>query len=582
MSDVLSRYKNLEYKLPETNKAWRMYEAGVDNFGKAGKFDELPMVKPKHDEALVRVDAIGVCFSDVKLVTQGSSHPRITGRDLVNDPVIAGHEVSLTIVEAGDDWKDKYKPGDRFIVQADVYYKGVNIAYGYALAGGMQQFGIVGEPVLNGDEGSYLIPVKPETGYAEAALVEPWTCVVASYRIHPRKALKPGGVTLIVGIEDGDYIIDGTLCADGPPAKLILAGAGETLKKGICSCPGCDAEVIISDKLKADQVKAMAQERTGDKGFDDVIVLGTPDPELAEALGANLAKNAVMAIIAEKPIARPLQIDVGRVHYDYIDYVGTKTKRVSDAYTNSHDSEFTQGGSAWFIGAAGPMGQMHVLRAAKMKNGPKKMLCTDVDNNRLNYLRDGVADAVKENGIDIVFLNPIEAGQEGLSKAISNMTGGKGFDDIVVLAPVAALIQGAVDHLAEGGLMNIFAGVPRGTIATMDLSSTYTKGSRFVGSSGSRPIDMVDTLRYTESGELPTRNSLAAIGGIDAMADGLKAVKEAKFPGKTVIFPHLEMPLTALTELEIVMPNVYAKLKDGKFWTQEAEEELLKDKLQLG
>ena len=58
-----------------------------------------------------------------------------------------------------------------------------------------------------------------------------------------------------------------------------------------------------------------------------MIVLGTPDPELAEALGANLAKNAVMAIVANKPMSRPVQIDVGRVHYDYIDYVGTTVEQ---------------------------------------------------------------------------------------------------------------------------------------------------------------------------------------------------------------------------------------------------------------
>jgi len=107
------------------------------------------------------------------------------------------------------------------------------------------------------------------------------------------------------------------------------------------------------------------------------------------------------------------------------------------------------------------------------------------------------------------------------------------------------------------------------------------EGIRFVGSSGSRPKDMVDTLAFTESRELPTRDSLAAIGGIDAMADGVRGVKSAKFPGKTVIFPHIRMPLTALTELDKVMPNVYAKLRDGKFWTQEAEDELLRSKLEL-
>jgi len=384
-------------------------------------------------------------------------------------------------------------------------------------------------------------------------------------------------VTLVVVLDGGDYVFDPSLCADGSPGKIIRSGEGasEALK-------GCDcAEMVDAGALSVDTLKALREERTGDKGFDDIIVLGTPEPELAEALSASLAKNGVMAIAASKPISRPLKIDVGRVHYDYIDFVGTNTGNVAEAYQRSRESELVPGGTAWFIGAAGPMGQMHAQRAAKMANGPKKMLCTDVDSARLDYLKSGVAESAKENGVEIVFLNPVEVGDEGLRKAIAEMTGGKGFDDIVVLAPVPALIEGAIEHLAKGGLMNIFAGVPKGTIATIDLSVTYMNGNRFVGSSGSRPQDMVDTLAYTESGELPTRNSMAAVGGIDAMADGVKAVKSAKFPGKTVIFPHIRLPLTALTDLDKVAPSVFAKLKDGKFWTQEAEDELLSSKLEI-
>ncbi len=35
---------------------------------------------------------------------------------------------------------------------------------------------MIDQRVLNGDHGNYLIPVKPDTGYAEAALTEPWAC----------------------------------------------------------------------------------------------------------------------------------------------------------------------------------------------------------------------------------------------------------------------------------------------------------------------------------------------------------------------------------------------------------------------
>lgn len=580
MSDITNKYKQLTNDIPQTNLAWRMREAGVENFGKTGMPDPLPMPRPKRDEVLLRVDAIGICFSDVKLITQGSNHPRITGRDLAKEPVVPGHEVSLTVVEAGDDWREKYKPGDRFIMQADVYFNGKNIAFGYVLPGGMQQYVLVGEPVLHGDEGSYLIPVKSDIGYAEAALVEPWTCVVASYRIHPRRHIKPGGFVLIIGNGHGSYVIDGGLCAGGPPEKLILVGMGESVKSTICRCEGCSAEVIEIEHIASENIKALAQERTGAHGFDDIIILGAPEPDLLEALEPVLARNGVMAIIADEPIPQPVRVDVGRVHYDYIDYIGTNTSRVADAYGKSRDSELISGGCAWFIGAAGPMGQMHVQRAVCMKDGPKKILCTDVDTGRLDYLKAAVKDDIAANGIEVVFMNPVEAGNDALEKAIADLTADKGFDDIIVLAPVPALIQGSIRHLAKDGLMNIFAGIPRGTIATMDISCTYMNGNRFVGSSGSRPQDMVDTLTYTESGELPTGNSMAAVGGIDAMAEGVRAVKEARYPGKTVIFPHIELPLTALPELKDTLPNVYARLKDGTFWTNEAEEELLSSKLE--
>jgi hypothetical protein len=48
------------------------------------------------------------------------------------------------------------------------------------------------------------------------------------------------------------------------------------------------------------------------------------------------------------------------------------------------------------------------------------------------------------------------------------------------------------------------------------------------------------------------------------------------FPGKIVIFPQIrDLPLTPLPDLKHTLPSVFAKLKSGKEWTLEAEEELL-------
>jgi threonine dehydrogenase-like Zn-dependent dehydrogenase len=565
----MKAYREGTLDLPSENKAWQLYGPGLESFGDDGSPATLPMPTYRADELLARIDAIGVCFSDVKLITQGNTHPRITGRDLVNEPVVPGHEVSLTIVGVGDGLKGKFAVGEKYVVQADVYYKGVNIAFGYALRGGMQQYVTLGEEVLRGDDGCYLIPVQPETGYAEAALAEPWACVVASYRIHPRRALKDGGNALVVGSGAGF-----DLPAGPRPKKVVLAGVGGSVDKSAFG----GAEVIEIGSISADSLKSLSEERTGAKGFDDVIVLGKVDAELVEALDKYVARGGVLCIVSDEALNRAASIDVGRVHYDAVLYVGGKS--VSEAYGSTRDSEFKAGGTAWFIGAAGPMGQMHVERAVLMKDGPSRILATDVDTARLETLRGKVAGPAKEKGIEIIFINPVEVGQGPVDEAEAKLTGGNGFDDIVVLAPVPALIQGACPHLGQGGVMNIFAGVPRGTMANMDVSSVYLKGTRFVGSSGSAPADLEFTLHEAESGNLLTNRSVAAIGGIDATWDGVEAVKKAVFPGKTVIFPQIaDLPLVAVPDLKDVLPSVYDKLAEGQFWTREAEEELLKTKL---
>ena len=112
-----------------------------------------------------------------------------------------GHEVSLTVVGVGANLADRYRIGDRFIVQAEIYYKGVNWAYGYMLQGGLSRYGVLDERVLNGDDGVYLIPVQASTGYAESALTEPWACVTAAYGLHYRDGLKAGGTAWIIGAE---------------------------------------------------------------------------------------------------------------------------------------------------------------------------------------------------------------------------------------------------------------------------------------------------------------------------------------------------------------------------------------------
>ena len=198
MSDKLTSYRRGEAPLPTTNRLWPLYGAGFENLGRDGHPVEVPLPQCGSDELLVRHDACGLCFSDVKVIQAGQKHPRIH-RDMRASPVVLGHEVTLTVVGVGENLRDQYRVGDRFIVQADIYVGGVGYAYGYEIQGGLSQYSVIDQRVLNSDHGNHLIPIQPSIGYAESALTEPWTCVTTAYRLKYRTGLKPGGTTWIIG-----------------------------------------------------------------------------------------------------------------------------------------------------------------------------------------------------------------------------------------------------------------------------------------------------------------------------------------------------------------------------------------------
>src|SRR3990172_6119735 len=197
MSDKLVDYQRGD-TFEGPNRLWPLYGAGMENLGREGQPIEVPMPTYGPDELLVRHDACGLCFSDIKIITLGQEHPRIF-RNIKQDPIVLGHEVTLTVVGVGENLRDQYRVGDRFIVQADIFVGGVGYAYGYMLQGGLSKYGVIDQRVLNGDDGNYLIAVKPETGYAESALAEPWACVIAAYQLQYRTGLKRDGITWIIG-----------------------------------------------------------------------------------------------------------------------------------------------------------------------------------------------------------------------------------------------------------------------------------------------------------------------------------------------------------------------------------------------
>ncbi len=144
----LAQYKQADAPLPETSQLWPLYGAGMENLGRDGRPIRVPTPRPGRDELLVRHDAVGLCFSDIKVIQAGEAHPRIY-RSMRQQPVVLGHEVSMTAAGVGENLRDQYRVGDRFIVQADIFVNGVGYAYGYEIQGGLSQFSVIDKRALS-------------------------------------------------------------------------------------------------------------------------------------------------------------------------------------------------------------------------------------------------------------------------------------------------------------------------------------------------------------------------------------------------------------------------------------------------
>ncbi len=559
---------------PATMWAWPLFGAGLENLGHNGRPVRWPTPRPAADQILVRSDAVGLCYSDVKILRQGGAHPRLYGRDLARRPIVQGHEVALTVAEVGEAWRDRFQPGQRIALQADIYYRGKNLAYGYVFHGGLAQYSLLGPAILAGDEGCYAIPVPDGLGYAEVALTEPWACVEAAYAPRRRLHVKAGGTLWLLGRPglEKHYRL-GTAFAGGMPARVIVTDVPEQLHHELHAAGIPHA---VRDNVWPAGYADLAEAETA-AGFDDIIIL-EPDVERVEAASRTIATGGVIALIGDKPLAGPVAVDVGRIHYDYVVYLGHQGPEVAAAYGAAcNRSELKPGGSAWIVGGGGPMGRMHLQRMLEMHAGPARIVVTETNPVRNANLSASFDALARSKGVSLTVVNPRQTPAEALNETLRAAHGGRGFDDIVVIVASTPAIEAAMPHLACDGLLVVFGGLARGTTALLDLSQVYLGCVQITGSAGSTIRDQATVLGKVAAGQLSTASAVAAIGGLDAAYDGMQALMDGRFPGKIVIYPQVEaFPLTALADLKHAAAAVYDLLAPGGGWTREAEAEFLR------
>jgi len=511
------------------------------------------------EQVLCRIEAVGLCFSDLKLLKQFTQHgrksPVVKGMEksvldqipsyVPNEkPTVPGHEAVVRVVEVGSSVKG-IKTGSRFLVQTDYRWlptENSNAAFGYNFEGALQEYVLMDQRVITSPAGqSMLIPASEKLSASAIALIEPWACVEDAYAATNRTTIKTGGKMLVAADKAvGQEVIANLFAKFGRPGQITSIG------------------------ISIDGAKTAGDIDAANEVYDDILYFGS-SAQAAEKLFAKLAPGGLINIVlCGGQFERELTTPVGKVHYGGIRIIGTAGTNPCDSMAAiPKDGEIRKGDKINVVGAGGPMGVMHVIRNLCSSVQGITVYAGDLDDNRLGALTTAAGPIAKANAANYVPYNPKTTKLE------------EKFNYISIMAPVPALVAAAVKTAAGKGIINIFAGIPATVSGQIDMNAYINNQLFFIGTSGSVIEDMIRVLSHVESGRLDTNLSVAAISGLEGAVDGIRAVEKALIPGKIIVYPQCKgLGLVELGSLSEKLPQVAAKLKNG-MWTRDAETALL-------
>ena len=349
---AFEKYINGDFAVPKTMQALVACGKGFESLS----VREVPVSEIGPDQLLARVDAAGVCTSNLKLIAQGQDHTFINGWDMQKWPVILGDEGAITIVKVGDNLKEQYTSGQRFVIQPAVAVDPINhrdryknnadgmhkCAVGYTLGGHLAQYICVQEEVLRGQ---CLLPLPDEEmPYFAASMAEPISCIYSAQQRNyhiikegPNAERKthmgclPGGMTVIIGAGAMGRI-HAELALRYSPSVLIVSARTRTrldivdrVLQQTAQDKGVRLITVTTDKLPETIMRY-----SGGKGADDIILsVGVRDVQ-QKAIEL-LAPGGVANLFGGLPRGDSiLDLDAIKVHYQEIKIVGSSGGDPSD------------------------------------------------------------------------------------------------------------------------------------------------------------------------------------------------------------------------------------------------------------
>lgn len=272
----------------------------------------------------------------------------------------------------------------------------------------------------------------------------------------------------------------------------------------------------------------------------------------------------------ESSLAEPMSCCIGAFHACYHTQMGVY----------HHEMGIKEGGKLAMLAAAGPMGLGSIAYALCCDRRPGTIVVTDIDQARLDRAEQLFRRQAIDAGIELHLVNT--RGMEDPATYLKNLVGGTGYDDVFSFAPVAAVVELASDIAGRDCCLNFFAG-PTDTKFSGKLNyyDIHYNSTHVMGTTGGNTDDLVESLKLSEAGLLNPAVMVTHVGGLDCCAE--VTLNQPKIPGgKKLIYTHIEMPLTAITDFRAKAAEDprFAGLADiceanRNLWCPEAEEYLL-------
>lgn len=276
-------------------------------------------------------------------------------------------------------------------------------------------------------------------------------------------------------------------------------------------------------------------------------------------------------------LSEPMSCIIGGYHACYHTKPGVYT----------HDMGVTEGGNMAILAGAGPMGLGCADYAIHGGRAPKMLIVTDLDDARLKRAEKLLPpEEAKKLGVDLRFINT--GSIENPVEYLRSLTGGEGFNDVFVYAPVKPVVEMGDALLARDGCLNFFAGPTNPEFSAMfNFYNVHYLSTHIVGTSGGNTDDMREAIKLMETKAINPAGMITHVGGLNACAETTMNLPKIK-GAKKLIYTHVELPLTAIedfgkaaeenkgTKLGELYADLDAICKDaGELWCAAAEKRLL-------